>query len=204
MTPKESYTVFFGPCSSSSPRCTAPATTSSCSTRPRDGTLPTAEQWRALSDRHTGIGFDQAMVIERAATRRHAGLLSHLQRRRRRGGAMRQWRSLRRIFPAPARRCDERRDPARQPRGPDPGAHPRRPSSYPWTWVRRISIRSRCRSTPPPRRTCIRSRSPAPKSRSARCRWAIRTPFSRSPPWRARPWTAWVPPSSVIRDSRSA
>jgi diaminopimelate epimerase len=31
---------------------------------PRDGTLPTAAQWRALADRHKGIGFDQAMVIE--------------------------------------------------------------------------------------------------------------------------------------------
>ena len=31
---------------------------------PRDGSLPTPEQWRALSDRHKGIGFDQAMVIE--------------------------------------------------------------------------------------------------------------------------------------------
>jgi diaminopimelate epimerase len=31
---------------------------------PRDGSLPSVEQWRALSDRHKGIGFDQAMVIE--------------------------------------------------------------------------------------------------------------------------------------------
>jgi diaminopimelate epimerase len=31
---------------------------------PRDGALPTADQWRALSARHTGIGFDQALVIE--------------------------------------------------------------------------------------------------------------------------------------------
>jgi diaminopimelate epimerase len=31
---------------------------------PRDGRLPTPEQWRALSARHTGIGFDQALVIE--------------------------------------------------------------------------------------------------------------------------------------------
>jgi diaminopimelate epimerase len=31
---------------------------------PRDGTLPTAAQWRELSDRHQGIGFDQAMVLE--------------------------------------------------------------------------------------------------------------------------------------------
>jgi diaminopimelate epimerase len=31
---------------------------------PRDGSLPTAEQWRTLSARHTGIGFDQALVLE--------------------------------------------------------------------------------------------------------------------------------------------
>lgn len=31
---------------------------------PRDGRLPTAAEWRALSRRHTGIGFDQALVIE--------------------------------------------------------------------------------------------------------------------------------------------
>lgn len=31
---------------------------------PRDGWLPSREQWRALSARHTGIGFDQALVLE--------------------------------------------------------------------------------------------------------------------------------------------
>jgi diaminopimelate epimerase len=31
---------------------------------PRAGALPTPEQWRALAARHTGIGFDQALVIE--------------------------------------------------------------------------------------------------------------------------------------------
>jgi diaminopimelate epimerase len=31
---------------------------------PRDGHLPSADQWRRLSARHTGIGFDQALVIE--------------------------------------------------------------------------------------------------------------------------------------------
>ena len=31
---------------------------------PADATLPTPEQWRALSDRHTGIGFDQALVLQ--------------------------------------------------------------------------------------------------------------------------------------------
>jgi diaminopimelate epimerase len=31
---------------------------------PQDGRLPSVDQWRALSARHTGIGFDQAMVLE--------------------------------------------------------------------------------------------------------------------------------------------
>ncbi len=31
---------------------------------PRGGGLPTADQWRALAERHTGIGFDQAMIVE--------------------------------------------------------------------------------------------------------------------------------------------
>jgi diaminopimelate epimerase len=31
---------------------------------PRDGKLPTPAQWRALAARHTGIGFDQALVLE--------------------------------------------------------------------------------------------------------------------------------------------
>jgi diaminopimelate epimerase len=32
--------------------------------RAPDSVLPTAEQWRALADRHRGIGFDQAIVFE--------------------------------------------------------------------------------------------------------------------------------------------
>src|SRR5882672_2390204 len=31
---------------------------------PHDGRLPTAAQWRTLAARHTGIGFDQALVLE--------------------------------------------------------------------------------------------------------------------------------------------
>src|SRR4030095_10339757 len=31
---------------------------------PRDGRLPSVTEWRALAARHTGIGFDQALVIE--------------------------------------------------------------------------------------------------------------------------------------------
>ena len=33
---------------------------------PSDGWLPNAAQWRALAARHTGIGFDQALVLEPA------------------------------------------------------------------------------------------------------------------------------------------
>src|SRR5688572_8348527 len=31
---------------------------------PAGASLPTVEQWRKLSNRHTGIGFDQALVLE--------------------------------------------------------------------------------------------------------------------------------------------
>jgi diaminopimelate epimerase len=31
---------------------------------PADATLPSAAQWRALADRHTGVGFDQALVLQ--------------------------------------------------------------------------------------------------------------------------------------------
>jgi diaminopimelate epimerase len=33
---------------------------------PKDGWLPNPAQWRAMSARHTGIGFDQALVLEPA------------------------------------------------------------------------------------------------------------------------------------------
>jgi diaminopimelate epimerase len=41
---------------------------------PAAGALPTPEQWRELSDRHTGIGFDQALVLEEP---RRAGTAVH-------------------------------------------------------------------------------------------------------------------------------
>ena len=31
---------------------------------PPGGALPSASQWRALADRHAGIGFDQALLLE--------------------------------------------------------------------------------------------------------------------------------------------
>ena len=43
---------------------------------PAGGALPTRAQWRALADRHTGIGFDQALVLEAP---RAAGTASTLQ-----------------------------------------------------------------------------------------------------------------------------
>jgi diaminopimelate epimerase len=36
---------------------------------PAEAPMPTAAQWRALSDRHTGVGFDQALVLQ--PPRRH-------------------------------------------------------------------------------------------------------------------------------------
>ncbi len=41
---------------------------------PADGVLPSAAQWRALADRHAGIGFDQALLLEPA---RAAGTAVH-------------------------------------------------------------------------------------------------------------------------------
>ena len=73
------------------------------------------------------------------------------------------------------------------PAGLDPRARSGDQTSCRWTWACRISIRSRCRSTPRAKRTSTRSRSRAPKWRSAPSRWAIRTPCSRSPRSTARP-----------------
>ncbi|MDE2252586.1 MAG: diaminopimelate epimerase [Gammaproteobacteria bacterium] len=35
---------------------------------PAEGALPSAAQWRALADRHAGVGFDQALLLEPART----------------------------------------------------------------------------------------------------------------------------------------
>ena len=72
--------------------------------------------------------------------------------------------------------------------------HGRRPTSTP----------NPCHSKPRRKRTSIRSPSRAPKWRSARYRWAIRTPCSPSPRWPARRWTGSGPPSRITHDSRSA
>ena len=66
-------------------------------------------QVRALADRHTGVGFDQALMLE--APRDAAGRVFYrsLQFRRQRGRAMRQRRAL-------CRRADVRKSPATRPR----------------------------------------------------------------------------------------
>ena len=61
--PAERRSAMLRACGSPSPRCTASATTSSSSTRRRRRAVPTPARLRRLADRHTGIGFDQALVL---------------------------------------------------------------------------------------------------------------------------------------------
>ena len=133
-------------CASISRRCTGSATTSSSSMRPADESAPRSPSaLRALADRRTGIGFDQALVLGGAARRRHGGLLPGLQCRRRRGRAVRQRRALHRRAPAsPRTRAAQRR---RRPRQSRPAlvrarASPRTRASRS-TWACRTSIRAR-------------------------------------------------------------
>src|SRR3954465_9098127 len=54
---------------------------------PREGHLPSAEEWRAWSARHTGIGFDQALVLEPP---RRAGTQAYYRIFNAHGGAVEQ------------------------------------------------------------------------------------------------------------------
>ena len=49
---------------------------------------------RRLADRHLGIGCDQVLTVEAAAQPAGGLPVPYLQRRRQRGSAVRQWRSL--------------------------------------------------------------------------------------------------------------
>ncbi len=71
--------LFLGPCASISRRCTALATISLSSDSLAGQALPSAEQLRKLGDRHTGIGFDQALVLEKPRRPDTAVFLPHLQ-----------------------------------------------------------------------------------------------------------------------------
>ena len=86
-------------------RCTGSATTSWCSMRPADIAARARSGCARLADRRTGIGFDQALRARGAArAARHGGVLPDLQRRRRRGRAVRQRRALYRRAAASPRR----------------------------------------------------------------------------------------------------
>src|SRR5215207_2897678 len=56
---------------------------------PAGGELPTAEQWRRLSARNTGIGFDQALVLE-SPRRPDTVVFYHFQQGWARGRTVRQ------------------------------------------------------------------------------------------------------------------
>jgi diaminopimelate epimerase len=56
--------------------------------------VPTPAQARWLADRHFGVGCDQMLVVERSRDAGRRFPLPHLQRRRRRGRAVRQRRAL--------------------------------------------------------------------------------------------------------------
>ena len=100
-------------CGSSSRRCMGSATTSSSSTPPAARSAPRLRSLRRLADRRTGIGFDQALVLEPPRRAGHRRLLPHLQRRRRRGRAVRQRRALHRALVARAHRPSRAPDAAR-------------------------------------------------------------------------------------------
>ncbi len=77
---------------------------------PAGASLPTVAQWRRLSNRHTGIGFDQALVLEPPRREGTSRLLSHLQLGWRRGRTVWQRRALYRRLRPSARPDSGRRD----------------------------------------------------------------------------------------------
>ena len=120
--------VFFAPCSSSSPKCMASATTSSCSMRRATAACPPPREWRALVRRHTGIGFDQALVLEPP---RRAGTQVYYRIFNADGGEVEQCGNGVRCLASFLHRRGgagngRRRTRARQPRRTDPRPHSRR------------------------------------------------------------------------------
>ena len=66
------------------------------------GGAPDSEAIRRLADRFTGIGFDQALMLEPPRAAGYRRVLPDLQRRRPRGRTVRQRRALHRALPARA------------------------------------------------------------------------------------------------------
>jgi diaminopimelate epimerase len=90
---------------------------------PAAGFAPSRELWRRLAARHTGIGFDQALMLEKPREPGLRRLLSHLQCRRRRGRAVRQRRALHRCAIEPPRSDAGRRNDPRKRGGTCACAH---------------------------------------------------------------------------------
>ena len=116
---------------------------------PPDGTLPSAAQWRRLADRHSGVGFDQALVLEPA---RAPGSTPSYRIFNADGGEVEQCgngaRCLARYLQmhGRSRRRRQRVDGQRRRAGQRPRARRRAGRRRPWR--SRRSSRARCRSRP--------------------------------------------------------
>ena len=158
-----------------------------------------AKQW---GDRHTGIGFDQLLLVEAPSNPDVDFPLPHLQFRRLRSGTVRQRRALLRPLRAgQAPDGQEDHSCGNQGRHHHPGTFAAMARSAS-TWARRACCRPIFRSRLTSRRTATRCRSMARASRSPRCPWAT--------PMRCCAWTTstthrctrWGRRSNIIRAFR--
>ena len=170
---------------------------------PAAGGLLAPERVRALADRRTGIGFDQALVLEARAARGQRTLLPGLQlptaTRSSSAATVRAASPRSSIAAAGAARAPSR---SRVRRAWCMPAQPAGAGSRS-TWGCPTSIRAHCRSRRPPRRTVTRWRSPAAGLRLAQFPSAILMRCSPSSRWTRPRSRLWVRRSSVIHASRS-
>ena len=163
-------------CDSTSRRCMASATISSCSMRLRQRQSLRLDELRRLSDRRTGIGFDQALVLEPP---RRAGTDVYYRIFNADGSEVEQCGNGARCI---ARLVASRRNEVDRPlRHGQPGRHRRRTVACRWPRGRRHG-RARFRACVAAVR-CARGRTQlsardghAARSNSAPSRSAIRTP----------------------------
>ena len=143
--------------------------------RPPDRSILEPEQLRALADRHTGIGFDQALVLD-SPRRADSALFYRIFNAD--GDEVEQCGNGARCIAALLHRRGRCTRTARSRWTARPAWSARASPATSWsrsTWACRTSSRARCPSRPPARPTATpSSRRPAP-SRSARSRSAIRT-----------------------------
>jgi hypothetical protein len=160
-----------------------------------------ADQCRFLADRRFGIGCDQILLVEPPRLAGTDFPLPHLQRRRLRGGTVRQRRPLLRPLRARPGADGQDRDPGGHRRRPHPPLHrgrrpgagqhgrtPLRPRRASPSWRRR-------------RRTATTWRWTARPYGSAPSPWATPTPCCGSMTWTRPPSPGWAPSSKAIRAS---